>query len=197
MGNKVTEAGTHSAGLLARVAEGDEEALGLLYREHAGSMLRLIGRLTTNRAEAEEILQEAWLAVWQSAAAFRGDSAPRAWLLGVARRQAHNRLRRAALSTAELDAAAQVPQAGPDVEDRVLAGMEFEQVLARVRDLPRHLREVLDLVLVEQLSYREIAGVLDVPVGTVKSRMSHIKRELAQGTHWESTHRPPQEGSRR
>lgn len=198
MGNKVTEAGTHPGGqLLARVAEGDEEALGLLYHEHAGSMLRLIRRLTANRAEAEEILQEAWLAVWQSAAAFRGDSAPRAWLLGVARRQAHNRLRRASLSTTELDAAAQVPQSGPDVEDRVLAGMEFEQVLARVRDLPRHLREVLDLVLVEQLSYGEIAGVLDVPVGTVKSRMSHIKRELARGTHWESAHRPPQEGSRR
>lgn len=194
----MADAGTDSAGeLLARVAEGSEEALGLLYQEHAAPMLRLIRRLTADRAVAEEILQEAWLAVWQSAAGFRGDSSARAWLLGVARRQAHNRLRRASLTTVDLDAAAHVPQSGPDVEDRVLAGMEFDEVLARVRDLPEHLREVLDLVLVESLSYGDIARVLGIPVGTVKSRMSQIKRRLAQDARPEPTDRTTREGSRR
>lgn len=197
MGNKVTEAESDSAAeLLAGVAEGDEEALGVLYREYAAAMLRLIRRLTANQAEAEEILQEAWLAVWQSAAGFRGDSEPRAWLLGVARRQAHNRLRRSSLSTVELDESADVAQTGPDVEDRVLAAMDFDQVIAGIQRLPEPLREVLDLVVVDKLSYGDIAQILGIPIGTVKSRMSQIKRGLGRGTCWKSTDRSAREESR-
>lgn len=167
------------AELLARVADGHEDALAALYRDHAAAMLRLIRRLTSDRAAAEEILQESWLAVWQSAAAFRGESSARAWLLGVARRQAHNRLRRASVSTVELDETLDVAQSEPGVEDRVLAGMEFDDVVAAVRRLPEHLRDVVDLVVVEELSYGDIARVLGIPPGTVKSRMSHAKKRLA------------------
>jgi RNA polymerase sigma-70 factor (ECF subfamily) len=170
--------------LLVRVSSGDEDALCVLYERHASAMLRMIRRLTSDSAQAEEILQEAWLAVWQSAAGFRAESAPRAWLLGVARRQAHNRLRRQVVPTVELDAAADIATGGPDVEDRVLAGMEFDMVLAAVRKLPDHLRDVLDLVLVERLSYADIARILEIPVGTVKSRMAQVKKRVADGTRW-------------
>lgn len=196
----MAEWGTCSdAQLLARVARGDQDAFGELYRAHVSSMLRLIRRLTSSAAEAEEILQEAWLAVWRSAATMRGESSVRAWLLGVARRQAHNRLRKSAPITVELDEAVDVAQSGPDIEDAVLAGMEFESVLAAVRELPPHLREVLDLVLVERLSYGDIARILDIPVGTVKSRMSHVKRRVAAGTRWSAEADGPtaEEGSPR
>lgn len=179
-----TTSGLPDENLLARVADGDEDALRVLYERHASAMLRMIRRLTSDAAEAEEILQEAWLATWQSAASFRAESGARAWLLGVARRQAHNRLRRRVVPTVELDEAVDVATVGPDVEDQVLAGMEFDMVLAAVRELPPHLHEVLDLVLVERLSYRDIARVLEIPVGTVKSRMSQVKRRVADGTRW-------------
>ncbi|GAA1231605.1 sigma-70 family RNA polymerase sigma factor [Prauserella halophila] len=176
----MSEPGTRSdAGLLARVADGHEDALAALYQGHAAAMLRLIRRLTSDRAEAEEILQESWLAVWQSAAAFRGDASARAWLLGVARRQAHNRLRRASVSTVELDETVDVAQSGPDVENRVISAMEFDDVVAAIRELPDHLRDVVDLVVVEQLPYGDIARVLGIPAGTVKSRMAHAKKRLA------------------
>jgi RNA polymerase sigma-70 factor (ECF subfamily) len=164
--------------LLSTVAQGDQAALRALYERHAAAMLRLIRRLTSDRSVAEEILQETWLAVWRSAAGFRGDSSVRGWLLGVARRQAHNHLRKSRPQLADLAEAQNVPDPGPSVEDQVVREAERAELLAAVRMLPGHLREVLVLVLVEELAYPEVATVLAIPVGTVKSRMSHARKRL-------------------
>ncbi|MGW3991867.1 RNA polymerase sigma factor [Amycolatopsis sp. NPDC004772] len=163
---------------MSSVAGGDQRALRHLYERHSGGMFRLLRRLTSDAGVAEEILQETWLAVWQSAGSFRAESSVRGWLYGVARRQAHNRLRRASVVEVDLDEAAAVPDAAPGVEDRVLAGAERSALAAAVTELPEHLREVLVLVLVEDLSYPEVAAALGIPVGTVKSRMSHARRQL-------------------
>ncbi|MFI5493479.1 RNA polymerase sigma factor [Actinoplanes sp. NPDC051859] len=165
--------------LMSAVAGGDQDALRVLYERHAAVMLRLIRRLTQNRGVAEECLQESWLAVWQSAATFRGDAPVRSWLLGVARRQAHNRLRKASLTTVELNDTTDAVDTAPGVEEQVLAQARSEQLAKAVRGLPEHLREVLVLVLVEELPYQEVGAALDIPVGTVKSRMSHARKRLA------------------
>lgn len=165
--------------LLTAVAGGDQDALRTLYERHAAAMLRLIRRLTSIPGTAEEILQEAWLAAWQAARSFRGDSSVRSWLLGVARRQAHNRLRRVSPTLVELDEAVDVADSQPGVEDQVLANCQQEWLAEGVRALPEHLREVLVLVLVDELPYQEVSAVLDIPVGTVKSRMSHARTRLA------------------
>ncbi|QRP46921.1 RNA polymerase sigma factor [Amycolatopsis sp. FDAARGOS 1241] len=65
------------------------------------------------------------------------------------------------------------------VEDRVLAGVERAALVEAITELPEHLREVLVLVLAEDLSYPEVATALGIPVGTVKSRMSHARRHLS------------------
>jgi RNA polymerase sigma-70 factor (ECF subfamily) len=165
--------------VLAQVARGDQDALRVLYERHGPTMLRLIRRLTSDSGVAEEILQEAWLAVWRSASSFRADAPARAWLLGVARRQAHNRLRTRGPVLADVEEAANVPDPGPGVEDEVLARADRAALAAAVRTLPEHVREVLVLVLVEDLPYPEVAATLAIPVGTVKSRMSHARRRLA------------------
>lgn len=164
--------------LMIRVAEGDEAALRLLYERHAAGMLRLIRRLTSHQGVAEEILQESWLAVWRSAGGFRGDAPVRAWLLGVARRQAHNRLRRIEPVIVDLEKAIDVPDAEPAVEEQVFARADRRRLVAAVKGLPEHLREVLVLVLAEDLPYPEVAAMLGVPVGTVKSRMWTARRLL-------------------
>lgn len=160
------------------VAAGDADALRLLYERHAVAMLRLIRRLTSRHALAEEILQEAWLAVWRSAGTYRCEGAVRAWLLGVARRQAHNTLRRPEPPTTDVADALGVPDPGPDVEERVFKAAEEEELIAAVKELPDHLREVLSLVLVDDLPYSQVAAILGVPTGTVKSRMSAARRQL-------------------
>ncbi|MGW4561585.1 RNA polymerase sigma factor [Streptomyces sp. NPDC004561] len=164
--------------LLSAVARGDQAALRVLYERHAAAMLRFIRRLTSDQGVSEEILQEAWLAVWRSADGFRGESSARGWLMGVARRQAHNQLRKSRPQPADLSEAQDVPDPAPSVEDQIVRQAERTEVQAAVRALPGHLREVLALVLVDELPYPEVATVLAIPVGTVKSRMSHARRRL-------------------
>lgn len=79
--------------LLRAVAVGDVSALTQLYERHAGALFGYLYRLAGDRMTAEEILQDTMLAVWRSAAAFEGRSKATTWIFGVARRQAHNRLR--------------------------------------------------------------------------------------------------------
>ncbi|RCV52802.1 RNA polymerase sigma factor [Marinitenerispora sediminis] len=166
--------------LLAAVAAGDQDALRALYDGHAAAMLRLLRRLTSDRGVAEEILQETWLAVWRSADRFRGEASVRGWLLGVARRQAHNRLRRSEPPAIDVAEAPEPADLGADVEARVLAAAGHDEIMAAIRELPPRLREVVVLALVEELPYRDVAEVLGVPVGTVKSRMSGARARLAR-----------------
>lgn len=165
--------------LIAAVAAGDEGALGTLYGRHGAVMLRLLRRLTADVGVAEDMLQEAWLAVWRGAGTFRGESSVRGWLLGVARRTAHDKLRRRVLPQSELEEAADVPDREPGVEDQVLADAGLARIEVAISHLPQSLREVVVLALVEELPYRDVAAALGVPVGTVKSRMSSARRRLS------------------
>ncbi|MFE7570493.1 RNA polymerase sigma factor [Streptomyces sp. NPDC057539] len=166
--------------LLAAVAAGDQTALRVLYERHATAVLRLIRRLTSDQGMAEEILQETWLAVWRSATGFRGECSVKGWVMGVARRQAHNQLRRARPRLTDLAEARDVPDPAPGVEDQIMRDAERAELMTAVAALPEHLREVLTLVLVEELPYPEVATVLAIPVGTVKSRMSQARQRLSR-----------------
>lgn len=162
--------------LIGAVAAGDADALRHLYERHAAAVLRLLRRLTGQLPE--DLLQETWVAVWQSAGSYRGDSSVRGWILGVARRQAHNVLRRKGLPTVDLYEAAAVADSADPVDVQVLAAMGHETLVAAVRALPLIHREVVALALIEGLPYRDIAEVLGVPVGTVKSRVSAARARL-------------------
>lgn len=166
--------------LLARVVEGDEHALRRLYERHAADMLRLLRRLTSDTGIAEEILQEAWLAVWRSAGGYRGESPVRAWLLGVARRKAHDRLRGVAPVMVDVDEVIDPADVRADVEGQALATLGHEAIMVAIRGLPTRSREVVVLAFVDGLPYRDIAEVLGVPVGTVKSRMAHARARLVR-----------------
>ncbi|MFG1796518.1 RNA polymerase sigma factor [Nocardia sp. NPDC049149] len=165
--------------LLAAVAKGDQACLRVLYERHATAMLRVVRRMTAQSGAAEEILQETWLAVWRSADSFRGESSARGWLFGVAKRQAYNYLRKSVPVAIDLDDAPDISDPADTVEDIVLANAARSDLAAGIGELPEHLRDVLLLVLVDDLPYPDVAAVLDIPVGTVKSRMSHARKRLA------------------
>ena len=100
-------------------------------------------------------------------------------MYGVTRRQALGQLRRPQPPTTALDETHSPPDPGPRVEDAAIARVARDSLADAVRDLPAHLQEVVLLVLVDDLPYPEVAQVLGVPVGTVKSRMFQARRNLA------------------
>ncbi len=166
--------------LLGRVGRGDAEALTALYQRYANGLFWFLLRLAGDRMLAEEILQDTLLAVWRSAAGFAGRSQVRTWLYGVARRQAHNRLRVARPVEAGLDEVADVRVAEPGPEELALASVERDRILAALDQLSLAHREVVMLTFTAELSQAEIAEVLGVPVGTVKSRLHHARAALVR-----------------
>lgn len=166
--------------VLRRVRRGDADALTALYRRHAEGLFHFLLRLAGDRMVAEEILQDTLLAVWRGASGFGGRSQVRTWLYGIARRQAHNRLRTARPAEAALDEVPEVGSTGPGPEELAVAGLERDRVLAAVGRLGLVHREVVVLMVVAGLSHAEIAAVVGVPVGTVKSRLHHARAALAR-----------------
>lgn len=165
-------------GLIERIAGGDRLALEQLYSRYERPLFRFIASLTRERGLGEEILQDTFVAVWCGAASYEGRAAVRVWLFGVARRQAHNAMRRRRLpeaGVAELETAA---DRGPTPESEALARERREDLTAAVARLATAHREALALVFVEGLSYREAAEVLGIPEGTVKSRLNHARQAL-------------------
>jgi RNA polymerase sigma factor (sigma-70 family) len=170
-------------GLLQRIASGDRLALAELYDSHHLALLRYLWSLTDDRGLAEEILQDTLLAVWKGAGSFEGRSSVLTWLIGIARRQAHNSLRRRSLPRADLAELDLMPADGLEPEDLVLADAERSQLAEAIRGLAPVHREILNLTFTQELSYSEMAAIAGVPEGTIKSRLSNAKRALRARLH--------------
>ena len=164
--------------LLKRVAAGERAALEEVYARFGGALFRYLLTLASDRRVAEEILQDTLLAVWRGAGTYRERSSVRTWMFGIARRQAHNTLRwREPGFALEEDLRSQ-PSPEPEPEDAMISGARTEELMELVGRLSGMHREVLALFFFHELSYEETAGVLGIPVGTVKSRLSNAKRAL-------------------
>lgn len=164
--------------LLKCIAGGDRQALTELYVRYQRLLFNYLLQLTPDYGLAEELFQDTLVAVWKSASSFGDRSSVQTWLIGVARRQAHNTLRRRKISLvneAELEGLAAVVQ---EPEDFTLASIARDELVEAFKQLGPVHREVLVLILVQELSYEETAAALNVPVGTVKSRLSNAKRLL-------------------
>jgi RNA polymerase sigma-70 factor (ECF subfamily) len=179
-GGETPGPGDTDAGLLRRVAHGDQQALAELYRRHGRIVLAQINLVTGDRAISEEILQDTMLAAWRGAGSFRGDSSVRSWLIAIARRQARDRRRRHRMHTVGDEALDGQPSGTPGPEHVALDRAEVAEVAAAIRELVPPHREVLGLVFGAGLSLREVAGVLDIPVGTVKSRLAAARTALSR-----------------
>jgi RNA polymerase sigma-70 factor, ECF subfamily len=162
--------------LLRLVAQGEVAAYELFYDRHAQTVYSLLVRIVRERAIADELLQETFWQVWRNAESYRGNGAAAAWLLRIARNRALDELRRQKARPQRVDdAPAQVEnefqrQGGAADQDlqRYLDQRQVQQALAT---LPADQRTCLELGYFDGLTHREIAEQLDLPAGTVKSRM--------------------------
>jgi RNA polymerase sigma-70 factor (ECF subfamily) len=161
-------------GLIQRTAQRDRDAFTQLYDMLAPRVFGLILRVLVDRAQSEEILQEVFLEVWQSADRFapnRGQG--RTWLLTIAHRRAIDRVRSAQAGTDRDVRAGLRELATPpgDVADQVALKIESERVAGALRTLPEVQREALVLAYYGGYSQTEIAMLTGAPLGTVKTRM--------------------------
>lgn len=167
--------------IVARIARGDEAALEELYRRYASAVFSFALARTFDRGAAEEVAADAWLGCWRSAKAFRGDCRVLTWLLGIAKRQACVRLRRRRLKETPLDESAElVADDALEPLDAVLGAAGVDELLAAFDALPGELAETVRLAWLHELPYAEIAQVTDVPMGTVKSRVSRARTLLKE-----------------
>src|SRR5579862_8038061 len=165
-------------GLLRRIGRGDEDAMAEFYREHGRVVLAQVLLVTGERVLAEEIVQDTMLAVWRGAGSFRGESSVRSWVIAIARRQTRDRLRRQRLRVVDDAFLAEQPGPGPGPEVMALDRAELAEVRGAIRELAPAHREVLGLAFGAGLSLPEVANVLEIPVGTVKSRLTAARAAL-------------------
>jgi len=168
------------AALLRRISQGDEDAMAEFYREHGQVVLAQVLLVTGERVLAEEIVQDTMLAVWRGAGSFRGESSARSWVIAIARRQTRDRLRRRRLRVVDDAFLADQPSSGPGPEATALDRADLAEVMGAIRQLAASHREVLGLAFGSGLSLPEVAGVLEIPVGTVKSRLTAARAALGR-----------------
>jgi len=171
------------ADLLARVAEGDRDAsLAALYDRYAARLYGLGFRLLGDRGQAEELVQETFVRIWQGAARFdASQGAVGTWVRVIAQRTAIDLQRRAATRPkAVVQGTPEPPErveptVTDEIAERAMLSVEVRAALEALT--PKH-REVLLLGYDAQLSQREIAERLSIPLGTVKTRTFHALKAL-------------------
>ena len=164
----------HVAELLLRVTNGDQAAFARLYDMLSPRVFGLILRVLVDRSQSEEVLQEVFLEVWQSAAKFAPKKGQgRSWVLTIAHRRAVDRVR-SSQASADRDVRAgfrdiEVPR--DDVAESVEMRIEGRRVAEAVAQLPEAQREALTLAYYGGYSQSEIAALVGSPLGTIKTRM--------------------------
>jgi len=160
--------------LIRRIAAGDSEAFEKLYEAYRKPLANFLYRLCFDRALVEDLLQEVFVRIWRAAASFRAESKVSTFIFRIATNVWINESRRLREKPSE---AAEGLHAGEPPED--LERREREaQVRDALRTLPAGERAVLILAEYNGLPYEEISRILEVPVGTVKSRMFHALQRL-------------------
>jgi RNA polymerase sigma-70 factor (ECF subfamily) len=162
-----------------QVAQGDEGAFEKLFRCYAPRIFRFAMGYLNDRAHAEEVVQETMIAVWKNAKHYREQSQVSSWILGIARNKALDRARARQREPEfwreQLDRRASARATPEQVAQREA---QIERVRAALEKLSPEHREVMILAFYNDLSYLEIAQILQCPEGTVKSRVYYAKEQL-------------------
>lgn len=160
--------------LLRRTARGDREAFERVYDEVAGVVYGLAVRVVRNPAIAEEIAQEVLVEVWRRSARYDpGRGSGKTWIMTIAHRRAVDRVRheQANVDRDATVAAGDVTRPFDEVSERVETSLEREQVRRCLDGLTELQRESVSLAYYDGYTYREVARLLDSPLGTIKTRM--------------------------
>lgn len=177
--------------LLRGIIEGDSEALGKFYDRHGRTLFALTCRILNDAKEAEDVLQEVFLQIWEKAAAFDfAQGRPLAWALTLARhkaidrRRALQRRRARLVAETESDTIEDFAAALPSPTETAGGHERGEIVRQALAGLPTAQRRAIELAFLEGLTQTEVAAALNEPLGTVKARirrgMLKLRAQLEQ-----------------
>jgi RNA polymerase sigma-70 factor (ECF subfamily) len=160
--------------LLARVARGDQSAFADLYDLLAPRVLGLVTRVLRDRAQAEEVTQEVFLEVWQTAPRYdAGRGSAMTWVLTMAHRRAIDRVR-ASQASRDRDTREGVRDYRPEIDsvaETVETTMEHARVTKAMARLTELQRQAVSLAYYGGYTHSEVAALLNIPIGTVKTRL--------------------------
>src|SRR5690606_12664804 len=168
--------GNGEAELLQSAQDGDEQAFGRLVAPYLDPSYRLASRILDGRPEAEDAVQEALYRAWKALPSFRRDAKFSTWLYRIVWRVSLNIARAEEPAPLDVDVA--------DGDDRHDPERRYEKVERRgeieraLKDLPVPYRTVIAMFYIEDLPVRDIAEILELPVGTVKTHLHRARRAL-------------------
>ncbi|MBI1738631.1 MAG: sigma-70 family RNA polymerase sigma factor [Acidobacteria bacterium] len=171
---------------VARLRQGDPEALGPLLARYQNRLYRYLLRLVRDRATAEDLFQQTWLRVVEKVHQYDALRSFEAWLFALAHNLAIDYLRRYRpesldeLQSPDEPRNVQFPSAGPDALARALEQERAGLVIEALDELPAVYRELLSLRFEEEMKLAEIAEVLDMPLSTVKTRLKRGLERLRE-----------------
>ena len=180
--------------LMQYVRKADPAAFEVLYERHSGVAFSLAYRMVGTRAQAEDVVQEAFLSIWRSGARYeRTRGSVRTWVLGIVHNRAIDSLRRATVHDkrrASDEGIAERLESGERTDVEVARREEAGTVRTAMDTLPVEQSQVIELAYFGGFSHSEIAEMLEMPIGTVKGRMrlglekmrgALVAREVAPG----------------
>ena len=175
--------------LIQRLRKGDDHAFEILIKRYQQRLFAIAYGITLDREESLEIVQDVFIAVFRGIGAFRGDASLMTWMRKMTVNICLNWKRKWARRfrwdhrSIETDAGHILPEAeehSKTPERDYMAHESENRLMEHVADLPEKLRSVLVLNALEHLSYDEIAQLLNIKTGTVKSRLHHARKLLAE-----------------
>ncbi|MEZ0396701.1 MAG: sigma-70 family RNA polymerase sigma factor [Anaerolineales bacterium] len=166
--------------LIEQAQQGDRNAFGELVRRHYESVVHVVYRLCGEAQLAEDAAQEAFLRAWINLPSFEPRASLRNWLYRIAVNAALDVLRRKSEETVEDEDMLMVSDQTPGPEEALIRREQVELLQRALQALPEASRSVLVLREYGELSYQEIANVLDIPIGTVMSRLNYARNRLRE-----------------
>ena len=174
--------------LMARIAKGDEHAFEILVNRHQASVLNLVYRFIGDRTQAKDLAQEAFIRVWQAAKSYEPKAKFTTWVYRITANLCFNELKSARrkkwFSFNRSDEAGEptfeetLADSSPSAEDILLEKERARQISDALQSLPEHQRIALVLKRYDDLSYQEIAQIIDCSVSAVDSLLVRAKRTL-------------------
>jgi RNA polymerase sigma-70 factor, ECF subfamily len=165
--------------LIANIAKGDQRAMAALFARHRVAIYRFVLRMVRNEATAEEVNGDVFLDVWRQAATFQGRSAVSTWIFSIARFKALTALQRWREEELDEEKASVVADEADDPEVALTKKDKTAALRHCLQKLSAEHREIVNLVYYQHKSIQEVAGILGIPEGTVKTRMFHARKKLS------------------
>jgi RNA polymerase sigma-70 factor (ECF subfamily) len=181
MSIKINSIDDQARALLDLVAAGNQNAFEELYRLLSRRVYAFVRRMIENSEAADEIMVDTMYEVWRTAGRFRGDSRVTTWVLGIARNKVLMAMRSSPKGQHEdIDDFADILDSEIPDAFAALAEKQTQEVILRcLQRLSEKHRECVHLTHFEDMSMPEVAATLGIPEGTVKSRLSHARAQLA------------------